>query len=195
MYISRGLISSSPVERVHIGNDTTQPPVFDIFSNKLISCHHEVFGMGKKSMLRRPEVEQVHFFRDGIDGLHVMLQILALGWKLLGQRIDKSLASLCYSIISMILSKIKTVGTFSIHVHQPHLVENAQIPADTTDVSSFLHATDDMHTRIKTFTKTMECLKTASNGHVLFEHSYLQPFFGQNSSCEKAAEASAYDDD
>ena len=73
MYIGRCLLSPAPIEGIHIGQNTTQALIPDVSGYQVVSSRQECLGMGDHACAGRTEVEQVHLFRQGEDGIHIAL--------------------------------------------------------------------------------------------------------------------------
>ena len=93
----------------------------------------------------------------------------------------------------MVFGKIKTVGTIIVHIPQLHLVEDTKVSAETIDIATGIHATDDMHPGIKLHAEALEGLKTTTCRGILFEHSHSQALLGKNGSRKQATQSAAYD--
>jgi hypothetical protein len=93
----------------------------------------------------------------------------------------------------MVFSEVETVSTVGIHLLEAHLPFDTQITADTPDVSSGLHATHDVHTRVEHLAKPLEGLQTTTNGRVLLQDSHMETFLSQDGTTEQSAQSSTYD--
>ena len=174
------------IERIHIGHHTAQFGVVDIFGDKLVGCHEEVVRVTEEVGACRTEIEQVEFLGQGIKGLDIALQILTLLRERLGQRVDKGLLAFGDGIILLVLREVQFVCTVVIHIAQVHFILNTQITADAPDITTWSHATHDVHTCIKRLTKAGECLQSATDGSVFLQHSHVQALLRQDGSTKQS---------
>ena len=184
--VSRRLVRSASIERIHVGYDIAEPGIPDVPGDERIGCETEFGGMDREGVCGRAQMEEVDLVRKAEHGIDVCLKPGTLFGEMPGQRTDKSLPAPPDTVGSPVFGKVKAVGTVVVDITQLHPVCNAQILADAIDVAARVHSADDVHARIELHSEATEVLEAAAGRAVLLQHGNLEAFMGQESAGEKS---------
>ena len=118
MDVGGGLVGTSAIEGIHVGEDGAQLGVLHMTGDEGISGHHEGIGMGKetRSTVRRAQVEEVNLVCQRQHSLDIGFQMLPLLGEVGCQGVDEALLTLGEGVELLVLGEVEAVGAVIIDV-------------------------------------------------------------------------------
>ena len=144
--------------------------------------------------IARAKVKEVYLICQTVNGIYVPFQRFTFMREFPCQLFHELLTTLRYMISPPVFCKIELIREGTIQVCHMHLIQNAKIVTEPTDIAATLQAANHMHTSVEHLAETCETLQPATHCGVLFHHRNVQPFFRKDGTREQATKPAAYDD-